>query len=152
MKKYLVSSILCIGFGAMTMMQACKKTSETNISSHNANKSHNMGQNCMNCHKKGGEGEGWFYVAGTVYDSTKTRTYSNTTVKLYTGANGTGTLKYTIDGDQLGNFFTTNAIDFGTGLYPAVQGANVIIYMPTATTNGQCNSCHGVTTDKLWTR
>jgi hypothetical protein len=106
----------------------------------------------MNCHKSGGKGEGWFNVAGTVYDSAGTQTLSNVTVKMYTGPNGTGTLKYTVEGDNLGNFFTTNGIDFGAGLYPAVQGTATTHYMATAITQGQCNSCHGVSTARLWTR
>ena len=110
-----------------------------------------MGQNCMNCHKSGGEGKGWFNVAGTVYTAGLSNTYPNTTVKLYTGPNGTGTLKYTINGDAKGNFFTTETIDFGSGLYPVVQGTSTAKYMSTTTTTGQCNSCHGVSTDKLWT-
>lgn len=152
MKKYFFSVALCAGFGVLLFTQACSKKNETNISSQNSSKSHNMGQNCMNCHKSGGDGEGWFTVAGTAYDSAGTNTYSNVTVKLYTGPNGTGTLKYTIDGDKLGNFYTTNATDFGSGLYPAVQGNNSTKYMSTSIPHGQCNSCHGVSTGKLWTR
>jgi hypothetical protein len=104
----------------------------------------------MNCHKQGGEGEGWFNVAGTVYDSLKTATLPNATVNLYTGPNGTGTLKYTILVDGKGNFYTTNYIDFTGGLYPSVQGTNSTHYMSSTISMGQCNSCHGVSTDKLW--
>ena len=34
----------------------------------------------MSCHKSGGAGEGWFTIAGTVYDGTKNATYPNATV------------------------------------------------------------------------
>ena len=50
-------------------------------SSFNENESHNAGQNCMACHKSGGQGEGWFTVAGTVYNASKTavpKCYSKT--------------------------------------------------------------------------
>ena len=124
---------------------------ETKISSHNDDESHNMGQNCMNCHHSGGDGEGWFILAGTAYDSLKTSTYPNVTVKLYTGPNGTGDLKHTIKGDAKGNFYTTETIDFSSGLYPAVTGANGTKFMSTPTTSGACNSCHGASTDKIWT-
>jgi len=141
---------------AFFLIQSCEKEgkgkNETNISAHGLNKSHNMGQNCMNCHKSGGEGEGWFNVAGTVYDSLKSQTYANATIHLYTGPNGSGTLKYTILGDAKGNFYTTESIDFGSGLYPVVAGAQGTQYMSTSITAGQCNSCHGVSTSRLWTK
>ncbi len=104
----------------------------------------------MNCHKQGDEGTGWFKVGGTVYNSQKTNSYPNVTIQLFTGQDGTGALKYTIDGDELGNFYTTEYIDFTAGLYPVVQTKNGTQYMSTTTDNGQCNSCHGVTTDRIW--
>lgn len=131
---------------------SCKKgENETNISSYGSSKSHNMGQNCMNCHKSGGEGEGWFNVAGTVYDSSFAHTLGGGTVKLYTGPGGTGTLKYTVQVDTKGNFYTTETIDFGSGLYPAIQGTSNTHYMSATISTGQCNSCHGVSTNKIWT-
>ena len=148
----LTYSIFSLIISLIIVLQACEKEggNKTNISQLNSKKSHNMGQNCMNCHKNGGEGEGWFLAAGTVYDSLKTTTYPNTTVKLFTGPNGTGTLKHTLQVDGLGNFYTTETIDFGSGLYPAVVGKNSTKYMSSSTTNGQCNSCHGSSTDKIF--
>lgn len=147
-----ISIVLTFLVSILIISQSCNKSgsSETNISSTGSNKSHNMGQNCMNCHISGGKGEGWFNVAGTVYKSDLSSTYANTTVKLYTGPNGTGTLKYTIQGDAKGNFYTTESIDFGNGLYPVVQGLSTANYMSSSITSGQCNSCHGVSTDKIW--
>jgi len=137
----------------LTIVVSCNKEGEnsTNISSTGGNKSHNQGKNCMTCHTSGGEGEGWFNVAGTVYDSLKTSTYPNGIVQLHTGPGGTGTLKYTIYVDAKGNFYTTEAIDFGSGLYPSIQGGTSTHYMSSTIGMGQCNSCHGVSTDKLWT-
>jgi cytochrome c553 len=152
MKIKIVLGIACI-VASLIATQSCKKnnSSETNISATGGNKSHNMGQNCMNCHKSGGQGEGWFNLAGTVYTSSMSSTFSNAIVKLYTGPNATGTLKYTINGDAKGNFYTTETIDFGAGLYPVVQGTNSTNKMSSAIITGQCNSCHGVSTDKIWT-
>ena len=132
--------------------QSCEEENEneTLISANGSNESHNMGQNCMNCHKQGGSGEGWFNVAGTVYNSSQTTTYPNIMIKMYTGASGTGTLRYTIQVDALGNFYTTEDIDFGDDLYPVVQGNSGSEYMISSVSNGQCNSCHGVSTDKIW--
>jgi len=105
----------------------------------------------MSCHSQNGSGEGWFTVAGTAYNDAKIYTYPNVTVRLYTGINGTGTLMATIQGDALGNFYTTENIAFGSGLFPSVQGTGAPKFMTTAIMMGQCNSCHGVSTDKMWT-
>jgi mono/diheme cytochrome c family protein len=139
------------------IFQSCEKEkekegkNETNISSKGEFESHNMGQNCMNCHKAGGEGEGWFNAAGTVYTKDGSRTNPNGTISLYTGPNATGDLKATIEVDGLGNFYTTESIDFNGGVYPSLQGSSSTMHMSTSITSGQCNSCHGVSTDKLWT-
>lgn len=125
---------------------------ETKISVNGENESHNEGMDCMACHGNGGEGEGWFTVAGTVYDSTLVVTYANATVNLYTGPAGTGDLKYTIEADARGNFYTTEKVKFKTGLYPSITGATGTKYMSTPITVGNCNSCHGSTTAKLWTK
>jgi mono/diheme cytochrome c family protein len=125
---------------------------ETKNSSHGSNESHNMGQNCMNCHQSGGSGEGWFTIAGTVYDSIKTNTFSNATINFYSGLNASGDIKYTIQGDELGNFYTTQNIDFSNGLYVSVAGDKTTKVMSSKITAGQCNSCHGSTTGKIWTR
>ncbi len=152
MKLNVIASFFVL-FSILTIVVSCNKEggNSTKISSIGGTRSHNQGNNCMNCHKSGGEGDGWFNVAGTVYDSLKTSTYPNGTVRLYTGPGGTGTLKYTIYVDAKGNFYTTEAIDFGSGLYPSVQGSTATHYMAATIGTGQCNSCHGVSTDKLWT-
>lgn len=151
MKKIIYSSLLML-LGTAIIQSCSKNEDERNISSNGDDKSHNTGQNCMNCHKSGGPGEGIFKVAGTLYDSLKTSTYPNAIIKLFTGPNGTGTLKYTIQVDAKGNFFTTDAIDFGSGLYPAAMGSLTTKYMGSSISMGQCNSCHGISTEKMWTR
>jgi hypothetical protein len=138
-------------------MASCSKdknedssSGESNISSTGGNKSHNSGQNCMNCHKSGGEGEGIFNVAGTVYNNQLSAVYPNAVIKLYTQANGGGTLRGTVYADARGNFYTTESIDFSGGLYPAIIGTSgSISYMPVSTTQGACNNCHGGSTAKL---
>jgi len=125
---------------------------ESNISTYNSSESHKAGQDCMNCHTSGGPGEGWFSIAGTVYDSTLNDVYPNATVKIYTEPNGAGTLKSTVAVDRNGNFYTTESIDFGSGIYVLVEGDLETKYMITPITTGRCNSCHGVTTSKIWTK
>ena len=137
----------------MIVLLSCGKEGENEqkVSANGTSRSHHTGQDCMSCHSNGGSGEGWFTIAGSVYDNAKISAYANTTVNLSTGINGTGTLKYTIWGDASGNFYTTENIDFGSGLYVSVKGNAAPKYMTTAITNGKCNSCHGVSTDKIWT-
>ena len=123
------------------------------ISSYSADNSHKNGANCMDCHISGGEGEGIFTVAGSVYDSTKTGIYPNATIELYTESNGRGSLISTLEVDLLGNFYTTEDVDFGSGLFPMITGTGSDVhYMPEFTLIGTCNSCHGVTVDKSWVK
>ncbi|MEI6123206.1 MAG: hypothetical protein WCQ95_06200 [Bacteroidota bacterium] len=150
-KLKIICSILATATVALILTQSCKKSSQANISASNGTKSHNMGQNCMNCHKSGGSGTGTFTVAGTVYDAAMTATNGNGTLHLFTGASGTGTVTATIDVDSKGNFFTTESVDFTSGLYPAITGTSGNTkFMVAKATSGQCNSCHGSTTDKIW--
>ena len=150
MKKSLKSIVAMI---VVLSFLACEKeNSESKISYYNDDESHNMGQNCMNCHVQGGEGEYLFSIAGTVYDSSLVSTYPNATVKLFAGSNGTGELKYTIQVDALGNFYSTELINFDNGLYASVEGSLQTKNMITVLNSGQCNSCHGVSVDKIWTK
>ena len=146
------NSLSLFVFGMLVFaMVSCKKENAKVISANSETKSHNMGQNCMNCHKSGGEGKGVFKVAGTVYNAALNQTSSNGTVYLYSGSNGSGTLVATIEVDGKGNFFTTETVDFGSGLYPVVMGPGQDKhYMGSTITNGECNSCHGVSTSKIW--
>ncbi len=134
-------------------MNSCTSESDyKNISDYLSVKSHNMGMNCMNCHNENGPGDGWFEIAGTIYDSLQVNTYPGATVKLYTGPNGTGTLVYTIEVDTKGNFHTTEMIDFNGGLHPVVVGNAGSKSMNCKLSIGACNSCHGNTTNKIWTK
>lgn len=122
----------------------------TNISAHGQTKSHNQGQNCFSCHRSGGGGEGYFVIAGTAYQSDKKSTAPNGTVTLFTKANGEGDKVATVEVDALGNFYTTAAVAFEKGLFAVYTPENgASQYMGTATTTGACNSCHGVSIDRL---
>lgn len=145
----MIKKIVVIAFLFILTVSCNKNKSETKISS-TSESSHNMGQNCMSCHVKGGKGEGWFQVAGTVYGTSGNATNPNSTIHLYSAPNGGGTLKYTLLVDKSGNFYTTETIDFGSGLYPSVAGKTATAHMSSSTSSGQCNSCHGVSTSKIW--
>lgn len=143
-------ALLIIGFAVLSSCEEGGKN-EKNISKYDSEKSHNTGMDCMACHISGGEGEGWFQVAGTVYDSLKVNPLPNAKIILSSGSNGSGEVLYTIEGDALGNFYTTENIDFQDGLYAKVEGPQSSKYMASKLTQGACNSCHGNTVDKLWT-
>jgi hypothetical protein len=123
---------------------------EKKISYYDGKESHRAGEDCMNCHYNGGSGEYWFQIAGTVYDSTLTNTYPGATVKLYSEPSGGGELKNRIEVDALGNFYSTEQIDFGNGLYAVVEGDELSKSMLSAITTGRCNSCHGNSQDVIW--
>lgn len=120
-----------------------------NISQHGKSHSHNMGQNCMSCHKKGGNGDGWFYIAGTAYSNSGTNYAQDVTLLMYTEPDGAGIVKHTVEGDSKGNFYTTDIIGFGNGLYPAIVYNNDTSFMSGSISHGACNSCHGVSTNKI---
>lgn len=71
----LILVVTLLSFVGIITLQSCEKEDNekgcgaTNISVKNQDESHNIGQNCMNCHKDLGEGKGFFYIAGIVYDS-----------------------------------------------------------------------------------
>jgi hypothetical protein len=121
---------------------------EENNSSANAAESHNQGLNCMTCHKKGGDGEGWFTIAGTAFKNDGAAA-PNVIVKLYTQPGGQGELRKQITGDLLGNFFTTDLMGFGNGLYPSIEFEGNSKFMSSPISNGACNSCHGISTGKI---
>lgn len=143
-------AILVIG---TFVIVSCEKEggNVTLISKNNSSISHNTGKNCMDCHKSGGGGAGWFVVAGSAYDSTQINTYPNSTIQLTTMPNNTGNIASTIEIDSRGNFYSTENIDFGGGLYVSVLGKNGAQQnMNAKITEGACNMCHGNSTNKIW--
>jgi hypothetical protein len=152
-KKTFIALAFSFMFGIILISQSCQENNETQISSYNSNESHNMGQNCMNCHNTNGKGSGTFMAAGTVYDSLMTTTRKNGTVRLYSGPNQTGTVRASIEVDGHGNFYTTENIDFAGGVYPTVTGSSGDLhFMSESISMGECNSCHGVTTSKIYVK
>ncbi len=123
------------------------------ISKPNTKKSHEFGTDCMSCHKKGGTAKSIFMVSGSVLDEARVKVYKNPVIKLYTERKGQGELVATILGDALGNFYSTENIDFSIGLYPTLIGtegvAEPIKHMSRPIFSGSCNSCHGPREEKL---
>jgi hypothetical protein len=116
-----------------------------NRSAKGEQRSHNMGQNCMNCHQPRGPGRGLFTVAATIYDAGG-NTVANPSLELYTAPpNAGGTLVIAVQGDGLGNVFTTDPLPFpDKDLFPVVKSGDgaLINQMPFPTGSGACNQCH----------
>jgi hypothetical protein len=100
-----------------------------------ARSSHNAGQDCLRCHRD-------FGVAGTAYRADGSA-YAGATVRLTTAAGGGGSVVLTMTSDSSGNFYTTQSVGFGSGLYADVAGSGgARRSMETPVTSGACNSCH----------
>ena len=73
------------------------------------------------------------------------------TVEIDAGSNGGGSLVASIEVNKNGIFYTNQSINIAAGLYPAIVGETGIVhYMPMAATYGGCNSCHGITAERIW--
>src|SRR5689334_16071629 len=76
-------------------------------SKHGGSRSHNMGRDCASCHHADGPGEVCWLVGGTAYDSLTLQPSPNVTVRLFTQPGGAGDERMTLEGDALGNFYTS---------------------------------------------
>lgn len=138
MNKRLLSSFLVFGC-FMIWMLACEKENISNVSAHQSERSHYVGENCMNCHYQAGPGDGWFSVAGSVYGN-----YENHTVRITDAL--TQEVLVEVEIDQLGNLHTTEAIDFSNGITIVITDEDDPTAPPrvmsSIVNNGQCNLCH----------
>ncbi len=107
----------------------------------------------MSCHKAGRPGKSCFTIGGSVLDEARGKIHKNPVIKLYTEPKGGGKLVATISGDKMGNFYSTESIDFSMGLYPTLIGtqgvAEPIKHMAHPVFRGNCNSCHGYREEAL---
>ena len=116
-----------------------------------------MKDNCMaqGCHQKGAT-QGGFIVGGSLYQADSVTRYPNGYVELYSQppdslGNPGDTVVAKIEVDGVGNFYTTHPIDLSQGLYPRVTSSQGYKRsMQGAITDGACNSCHGVSTARIF--
>lgn len=140
--------IVALGVSLVRCDKFEKPENKTQISEHGSNKSvdddHQFnGQNCMNCHYSEGRGEGWFTLAGSVLGNN-----NQAVVHLYDDIAPDPFMN--IEVDAVGNFYTTDPIDFSNGVNVSIEDdSGVIHYMGDKIYTGQCNLCHGITTPKL---
>ncbi len=152
MKKVLVFAIMGLAGTALWQCQTSDPSSGEAHSKRFTKRSHYTGENCMRCH--GSDTATYtFTVAGTVYKAGGTEPAPNGKVTLYTAPGAQGDVVATIQVDAYGNFYTTQAIDFGSGVYPVVEGfGGARSMMSSKATHGACNSCHtasGQPTDRI---
>ncbi len=122
---------------------------KTLISRFNSDNSHKTGENCMVCHKAGASGKGWFTIAGSVYKSDRETPYAGSVINFYSEPNGAGLLRYTLEVDKKGNFYTTEPLNF-QGLYVSAKGGDNQVFMAQPVANGACNSCHNNRSVRIW--
>lgn len=148
-KKIFVAAVSMVFLGLM--FQSCSHYDDIMQNAEESTvdgDSHNAGRNCMSCHhdSKSEAHEKWWYVAGSAYDKLSNHASSAGVVELWTKPNRTGEKLYALKIDASGNFYTQKIIDFKGGFYPVVVANNgTVKAMTTQTTQGACNSCHGVT-------
>ena len=121
------------------------------VSEHGSQRSAGMVGNCMQCHQPRGPGRGQFTLAGTAVDAEGQRV-PDPIVELRRPAfdeEGTeiqGELVVTIEGDALGNFYTTEPLPWPEEpLVPWVFSNDRALanHMPFGgTISGACNLCH----------
>jgi hypothetical protein len=99
----------------------------------------------MSCHYTEGNGEGWFSLAGTVYADDYDKFNK---AKIVLEDQQSNLLKI-VEVDELGNFYTTDEINFAKGLKVSIDFNGKIIPMNSSLYVGQCNLCHGEGEEKL---
>jgi len=123
------------------------------ISRAGFNQSHVFGSTCSSCHSPNGASMYIFNVMGSVSNEARTDIQSRSIIKLYTRPRAKGRLVATISSDDLGNFYSTENIDFSLGLFPTLSGTPGVKedtkHMSRPIFSGDCNSCHGRTAEKL---
>jgi hypothetical protein len=123
------------------------------LSRVNGNTSHNFGTDCSSCHSKSKEDAvSHFTVSGSVLNESRTLISKNAVIHLSLTPRARKIIS-TIFADSLGNFFSNEEIDFSKGLYPSLYGTLGIDedrkHMRIPVFNGNCNSCHGISEEKL---
>ena len=100
--------------------------------------SHNAGRDCLQCHG--------FSLAGTVYRDDGAA-YPGAVVRVTTQPEGEGDVVVSLTADGSGNFYTSQPVSWGDGLYADVAGASGTRRpMVASVPSGACNSCHAAST------
>ncbi|MFW5974969.1 MAG: hypothetical protein ACOCQ6_02065 [Bacteroidota bacterium] len=134
---------------AMVIFAGCEDDEiKTVISLNGDTGSHKPGSNCMECHN--GTESVIFSISGTVFQEDLRNTAPDGKILLYTEPEGNGNLVETIEVDGLGNFYSTEKIDFTQPIYPAAESRTGNRKFMPQTATGSCNSCHSNTEEVIW--
>lgn len=114
----------------------------SNISEASGQRSHNHGENCFSCHQERGLGKGIFTLAGSLF-RTSGSAHNQGVIRIYNDAARTE-LAIEVPVDGLGNFFTTETLEFpSAGFFVSVLAANgTEIRMRSPKLSLACNQCH----------
>jgi cytochrome c553 len=145
------SSIGLFGLVVIMAVPSCKHGKcEDGGSSSGGRESHNAGANCRSCHHPDGEGEVCWNVSGTLYDTGGNEPVQGARVRLFGKPQGKGSEVLALESDRNGNVYTSQEVNFGSGLFPAVINANGdTAFMTEAIRDGACNRCHGQSTEVI---
>ena len=141
MNKILQSSFVIFVFIAFDC-DLNKDTSNIIMSNYGSMDSHNVGEDCMQCHKSDGEAGLEFSIAGSVYDSSLNRPYPNVLITLLSDIDINDIPEEVIEVDGKGNFYSNMPINWQNGLLASVSNNNQIRNMIGINSDGSCNSCH----------
>ncbi len=139
-----------MAISTLVMVPSCKHGKcESGPTSSIGRSSHNAGENCMQCHLPDGEGEICWQVAGTVYDHNAHQPISGQEVRFFTRPLGQGEMRLGLQSDATGNIYSSDALTFGSGLFPAVIHNGDTAFMAESISDGACNRCHGNSTGRV---
>lgn len=131
----------------------------TLVSAKDTSRSHNTGQQCIQCHQPNGPGRGLFTIAGTVTDKDG-KVMPGATVQItekdglgLSGPGGGpmpsldafGKIYAQVVADDLGNFYSTEPMPFpDPGGVPSIVSADgkTVASMVFPSLSGACNICH----------
>ena len=121
-----------------------KNNSNSIMSTYGSIDSHRAGEDCMECHKSGGDAGIVFSIAGTIYHTNSNIVFSNTSVTLFDDIDVNNIPLEIFEVDGKGNFYSNIPIDWQNGLFVSVSIANQVKRMNGTIFDGSCNHCHGV--------
>jgi len=114
-------------------LAACGGSDTPTAPSEPARSSHNAGRNCMDCHS--------FSVAGTAYRDDGSIS-PGAVVRITSQPAGAGDVLLNVTADASGNFYSSQPVSWGDGLYTDARGSGTPRAMQASISSGACNSCH----------
>ena len=118
----------------------CEDDDDDLVSRFGDDESHRSGQDCQQCHREGGSGEGVVTVAGTVYRAAGGTPLPGALVEIRDAEGAAVVVELQVD--ARGNFYTTRAVNWGEGRTIVVRDEQNSATKPFLLDVGDCNRCH----------